>query len=126
MITFLCFLKKILISSIFSLISVEGIYLISCIEKSFSGTLLSINGIEVWTKLIGNFNAYNLAAIIGTAYELGLEKLEVLTIVSQLESVSGRFEYLVSDTGIIAIVDYAHTPDALKIAIAVNNKLKRS
>ena len=86
--------------------------------------MLSINGIEVWTKLIGNFNAYNLAAIIGTAYELGLEKLEVLTIVSQLESVSGRFEYLVSDTGVIAIIDYAHTPDALKNVLETINDIR--
>jgi UDP-N-acetylmuramoyl-L-alanyl-D-glutamate--2,6-diaminopimelate ligase len=99
-------------------------YKAKIIEKSFSGTLLSINGIEVWTKLIGNFNAYNLAAIIGTAYELGLEKLEVLTIVSQLESVSGRFEHLVSDTGIIAIVDYAHTPDALKNVLETINDIR--
>lgn len=89
-------------------------YKAKIIEKSFSGTLISINDTEFWTKLIGNFNAYNLAAIIGVAYELGLEKLEILTIISQLESVSGRFEHLVSDNGVIAIVDYAHTPDALK------------
>mgnify|MGYP000005628637 FL=1 len=99
-------------------------YKAKIIEKSFSGTLLSINGIEVWTKLIGNFNAYNLAAIIGTAYELGLEKLEVLTIVSQLESVSGRFEHLVSDTGVIAIIDYAHTPDALKNVLETINDIR--
>ena len=99
-------------------------YKAKIIEKSFSGTLLSINGVEVWTKLIGNFNAYNLAAIIGTAYELGMDKLEALTIVSQLESVSGRFEHFITDTGVIAIVDYAHTPDALKNVLETINDIR--
>jgi len=99
-------------------------YKAKIIEKSFSGTLISINDTEFWTKLIGNFNAYNLAAIIGVAYELGLEKIEILTIISQLESVSGRFEHLVSDNGVIAIVDYAHTPDALKNVLETINKIR--
>ena len=101
-------------------------YKAKIIEKSFSGTLLSINGVEVWTKLIGNFNAYNLAAIIGTAYELGMDKLEALTIVSQLESVSGRFEHFVTDTGVIAIVDYAHKPDALKNVLETINDIRKA
>ena len=99
-------------------------YKAKIIEKNFSGTLISINGTEFWTKLIGNFNAYNLAAIIGVAYELGLEKIEILTIISQLESVSGRFEHLVSDNGVIAIVDYAHTPDALKNVLETINNIR--
>ena len=99
-------------------------YKAKIIEKSFSGTLISINGTEFWTKLIGNFNAYNLAAIIGVAYELDLEKIEILTIISQLESVSGRFEYLVSDNGVIAIVDYAHTPDALRNVLQTINDIR--
>ena len=99
-------------------------YKAKIIEKSFSGTLLSINGIEVWTKLIGNFNAYNLVAIVGAAYELGMDKLEALTIVSQLESVNGRFEHFVSDSGVIAIIDYAHTPDALKNVLETINDIK--
>ncbi len=84
------------------------------LEKRMSGLLLTINGTEVWSKLIGTFNAYNLLAIIGTAEICGLEKLEILRLVSELESVSGRFQYTISKTGITAIVDYAHTPDALK------------
>ena len=99
-------------------------YKAKIIEKSFSGSLISINDTEFWTKLIGNFNAYNLAAIIGVAYELGLEKIEILTIISQLKSVSGRFEYLVSDNGVIAIVDYAHTPDALKNVLETINDIR--
>ncbi|MFY0629906.1 MAG: UDP-N-acetylmuramoyl-L-alanyl-D-glutamate--2,6-diaminopimelate ligase [Flavobacteriaceae bacterium] len=99
-------------------------YKAKIIEKSFSGTLLSVNNVEVWTKLIGNFNAYNLLAIIGAADELGLENFEVLTIVSELESVSGRFEYIVSENGVTAIVDYAHTPDALKNVLETINDIR--
>jgi UDP-N-acetylmuramoyl-L-alanyl-D-glutamate--2,6-diaminopimelate ligase len=94
------------------------------LEKQLSGTLLNVDGTEVWTKLIGEFNAYNLLAIIGTAELLGLEKLEILTIISQLESVSGRFEYVVSENGITAIVDYAHTPDALKNVLETINDIR--
>jgi UDP-N-acetylmuramoyl-L-alanyl-D-glutamate--2,6-diaminopimelate ligase len=89
-------------------------YKAKILEKQFSGTLLKINQTEVWAKLIGQFNASNLVAIFAVAELLGLEKLEVLTIISQLENVSGRFETLISDQGVIAIIDYAHTPDALK------------
>lgn len=84
------------------------------LENGLAGLLLKLNDHEVWTKLIGNFNAYNLLAIFGTAELLGLETLETLRLLSDLESVSGRFQYLISDTKITAIVDYAHTPDALK------------
>ena len=94
------------------------------LEKQFSGTLLSINGTEVWTKLIGEFNAYNLLAIATTADLLGLDKIEVLTIISQLESVSGRFEYIVSDQQVTGIVDYAHTPDALKNVLKTINDIR--
>ncbi len=94
------------------------------LEKRFSGTLLTINGIEVWTKLIGEFNAYNLLAIYGVAELLGLEKLEILRIVSELESVSGRFQYTISDAGVTAIVDYAHTPDALKNVLQTINDIR--
>ncbi|WP_428741297.1 UDP-N-acetylmuramoyl-L-alanyl-D-glutamate--2,6-diaminopimelate ligase [Tenacibaculum sp.] len=94
------------------------------LEKRFSGTLLTINGVEVWTKLIGEFNAYNLLAIYGVAELLGLEKLEILRIVSELESVSGRFQYTVSTEGVTAIVDYAHTPDALKNVLQTINDIR--
>jgi len=94
------------------------------IEKQLSGTLISVGGTEVWTKLIGVFNIYNLTAIIATAELLGLERLEILTIVSQLESVSGRFEYVISSDGITAIVDYAHTPDALKNVLETINDIR--
>ena len=94
------------------------------LEKQISGTLISIDGIEVWTKLIGVFNIYNLTAIIATAELLGLEKFEILRVVSELESVSGRFQYTISDDGVTAIVDYAHTPDALKNVLETINDIR--
>ncbi|AWA28845.1 UDP-N-acetylmuramoyl-L-alanyl-D-glutamate--2,6-diaminopimelate ligase [Flavobacterium magnum] len=84
------------------------------LENQLSGLLLKINDNEVWVRLIGTFNAYNLLAIYGTAVELGLESLEVLRLLSELESVSGRFQFIVSNQKITAVVDYAHTPDALE------------
>ncbi|GAA3766460.1 UDP-N-acetylmuramoyl-L-alanyl-D-glutamate--2,6-diaminopimelate ligase [Flavobacterium ginsengiterrae] len=84
------------------------------LESQLSGLLLKINDNEVWVKLIGTFNAYNVLAIYGTAVELGLDSLEALRLLSDLESVSGRFQYIVTDSKVTAIVDYAHTPDALE------------
>lgn len=94
------------------------------LEKRFSGSLLYINAVEVWTKLIGEFNASNLLAIFGVANLLGLEKLETLRLISDLESVSGRFEYVISGDGVTAVVDYAHTPDALKNVLQTINDIR--
>ncbi|MDD2985205.1 UDP-N-acetylmuramoyl-L-alanyl-D-glutamate--2,6-diaminopimelate ligase [Flavobacterium sp.] len=99
-------------------------YKATILENQLSGLLLKINGNEVWVKLIGTFNAYNLLAIYGTAVELGMESLEVLRILSELESVSGRFQFIVSDDKITAIVDYAHTPDALENVIETINAIR--
>ncbi|QSW90469.1 UDP-N-acetylmuramoyl-L-alanyl-D-glutamate--2,6-diaminopimelate ligase [Flavobacterium endoglycinae] len=84
------------------------------LESQLSGLLLKVNDNEVWVKLIGTFNAYNVLAIYGTAVELGMDNLEALRLLSDLESVSGRFQYIVTDSKVTAIVDYAHTPDALE------------
>ncbi len=89
-------------------------YKVKVLEKSFSGMLLTINQQEVWVQLVGDFNASNLGAIYGVAQELGVDNLDLLTALSQLKSVDGRFEYQVSNTGIVSVVDYAHTPDALR------------
>jgi len=89
-------------------------YRAQILENQLSGLLLKINDNEVWVQLIGTFNAYNLLAIYGTAVELGLDKMEVLRLLSELESVSGRFQFIISSQKITAIVDYAHTPDALE------------
>jgi UDP-N-acetylmuramoyl-L-alanyl-D-glutamate--2,6-diaminopimelate ligase len=94
------------------------------IENQLSGLLLKINEQEVWVRLIGTFNAYNLLAIYGVAIELGIEKLEVLRLLSQLESVSGRFQFIVSQQKITAIVDYAHTPDALENVLSTINDIR--
>jgi len=99
-------------------------YKAQILENQFSGLLLKINDSEVWTKLIGNFNAYNVLAIYATAELLGLEKVEILQIISELESVSGRFQYMISDEKITAIVDYAHTPDALKNVLETINTIR--
>ncbi len=84
------------------------------LENQLAGLVLKINNDEVWTKLIGSFNAYNLLAIYGVALELGIESNEALRLLSELESVSGRFQFIISNSKITAIVDYAHTPDALE------------
>jgi len=83
------------------------------IESQFAGLLLNMDGTEMWSKLIGPFNAYNLLAVYSTAVLLGQEKLKVLTALSNLSSVDGRFQQVKTQSGIVGIVDYAHTPDAL-------------
>jgi len=93
------------------------------LENQLNGLLLNINDNEVWSKLIGNFNAYNVLAIYGTADLLGLESVEILRLLSELESVSGRFQYLISNN-VTAIVDYAHTPDALKNVLETINTIR--
>lgn len=99
-------------------------YRAQILENQLSGLLLKINESEVWVRLIGTFNAYNLLAIYGTAVQLGLEELEVLRLLSELESVSGRFQFIVSDSKITAIVDYAHTPDALENVLKTINDIR--
>ena len=99
-------------------------YKAQILENQLSGLLLKINENEVWVRLIGTFNAYNLLAIYGVATELGLEKIEVLRLLSELESVSGRFQYIVSNGKITAIVDYAHTPDALENVLKTINDIR--
>ncbi len=99
-------------------------YKAQILENQLGGLLLKINDNEVWTRLIGNFNAYNILAIYATAELLGLEKVENLRLISELESVSGRFQYLISDQKITAIVDYAHTPDALQNVLETINSIR--
>lgn len=84
------------------------------VENSFEGLQLNVDGQDVWTRLVGSFNAYNLLSVYAAAVELGEDKIEVLTSLSSLSAVEGRFQHFKSKTGVMAIVDYAHTPDALK------------
>ena len=99
-------------------------YKATILENQLSGLLLKINGNEVWVKLIGTFNAYNLLAIYGVAIELGMESLEAMRLLSELESVSGRFQFIVSNDKVTAIVDYAHTPDALENVLNTINDIR--
>jgi UDP-N-acetylmuramoyl-L-alanyl-D-glutamate--2,6-diaminopimelate ligase len=84
------------------------------VENHLNGLLLNIDNQEVWVKLIGSFNAYNVLVVYSIALLLKQDKVQVLTTLSNLNSVEGRFQYIKSKNGIVAIVDYAHTPDALK------------
>ena len=98
-------------------------YRINILENGFGGMLLKLNDQEFWSKLIGAFNASNLAAVYAVAELLGLESLETLQLMSNLESVNGRFQYTVSNK-ITTIVDFAHTPDALKNVLETINNIR--
>lgn len=91
-----------------------GDYKCKVMENQLTGLQLQINGQDVWVRLIGLFNAYNVLAVYGAAVQLGIEPLEVLTALSNLAPVDGRFQYFKTTNNITAIVDYAHTPDALE------------
>ncbi|MXV13848.1 UDP-N-acetylmuramoyl-L-alanyl-D-glutamate--2,6-diaminopimelate ligase [Hufsiella ginkgonis] len=84
------------------------------IENHFSGLLLNLDGAEVWFKLVGSFNAYNLLAVFSAAMLLEQDKIRVLTALSRLTGAEGRFDYVTGNSGITGIVDYAHTPDAVQ------------
>ena len=99
-------------------------YRAKVLEMLFDGMLLRIDNEEVWVSFLGRFNAYNLLCVYGAAMELGADKGEVLQALSTLHSVSGRFEPIRSASGITAIVDYAHTPDALENVIATINEIR--
>ncbi|PCJ97370.1 MAG: UDP-N-acetylmuramoyl-L-alanyl-D-glutamate--2,6-diaminopimelate ligase [Flavobacteriaceae bacterium] len=99
-------------------------YRAQVLENQLDGQLLKIAENEVWSKLIGEFNAYNVLAIYATADLLGLKKMEILRLLSELENVDGRFQYFISKEKITAIVDYAHTPDALKNVLDTINALR--
>ena len=98
-------------------------YKIKILESSLEGMLLKINESEFWSNLSGKFNAYNLLAVFSTASILGMPFSETLQLMSMLKNVKGRFEYLKLNN-ITAIVDYAHTPDALKNIINSINEIK--
>jgi UDP-N-acetylmuramoyl-L-alanyl-D-glutamate--2,6-diaminopimelate ligase len=98
-------------------------YKCKIIEIHFTGMLLNIEGTDVWTKCVGVFNAYNMLAIYATARELGIEKTDALRLLSNLNPAAGRFECIRANNGITAIVDYAHTPDALENVITTIHKI---
>jgi len=94
------------------------------IENQITGLQLNIDGVDVWFNLIGKYNAYNLLAIYATAILLGAEKNEVLEKLSALKAVEGRFDYIANSDKTIGIVDYAHTPDALKNILSTINDIR--
>lgn len=95
------------------------------VEKHLDGMLLKLDGQEVWTKFTGDFNAYNLLAVYAAACLLGFDREKVLECVSRLVPVSGRFETLISKEGVMVVVDYAHTPDALENVLSTIRGLVR-
>ncbi len=96
------------------------------LDNGLEGLQLSIDEVEVHFRLIGTFNAYNLLAVYGAACAMGLEKIEVLTQLSQLQGAPGRFECIVSpNEQLLAVVDYAHTPDALLNVLTTLKQLRK-
>lgn len=95
------------------------------VENQFSGMLLQIDEVEVWFRLVGDFNAYNLLAVYAAATLLEQEKNAVLTTLSRLTGAEGRFDTLVSKENIIAIVDYAHTPDAVQNVLSTIQNIRK-
>jgi UDP-N-acetylmuramoyl-L-alanyl-D-glutamate--2,6-diaminopimelate ligase len=96
------------------------------LENSFDGLHMQLDGKEIHTRLIGSFNAYNLLLVYATGIELGIDKDLLLTALSTLEAPEGRFEYILSKTGIIGLVDYAHTPDALENVLSTLHDIRKT
>lgn len=94
------------------------------LEQDFSGMALRIQGEDVWTRFVGDYNASNLLAVYSASVILGAEKEEVLRILSELKSVPGRLEVVEGPGGISCLVDYAHTPDALQNVISTINRIR--
>lgn len=95
------------------------------IENSIHGLHMQVNNQEVYFKLIGEFNAYNILAVTAAAHQLGLSLDDTLIALSKITGAEGRFDYIISDTAITGIVDYAHTPDALENVLETVIKLKK-
>jgi UDP-N-acetylmuramoyl-L-alanyl-D-glutamate--2,6-diaminopimelate ligase len=95
------------------------------VENQFSGLLLNFDSAEVWFKMVGSFNAYNLLAVYGTAVLLEQDTTKVLTILSRLNGAEGRFDYLTSPAGVIGVVDYAHTPDAVQNVLSTIQNIRK-
>ncbi|MFT5641334.1 MAG: UDP-N-acetylmuramoyl-L-alanyl-D-glutamate--2,6-diaminopimelate ligase [Cyclobacteriaceae bacterium] len=94
------------------------------IHNTIEGLELEIDGINAWFKMVGDFNVYNLLAVYSCASLLGQEKEEILTALSQLDGARGRFEIISNPMQVLAIVDYAHTPDALDNVLSTIDKLR--
>lgn len=95
------------------------------LENQFGGLLLLIDNEEVWFKMVGSFNAYNLLAVYAAAMLLDQDHAKVLTSLSKLSGAEGRFDYVVSPNKIIGIVDYAHTPDAVQNVLSTIHNIRK-
>jgi UDP-N-acetylmuramoyl-L-alanyl-D-glutamate--2,6-diaminopimelate ligase len=95
------------------------------LENQLTGLVMLVNEVEVHCRLIGTFNAYNFLAVYGIAIQLGESSEKVLIALSALTGAEGRFDYIISNTKIIGIVDYAHTPDALENVLTTISKLRK-
>lgn len=94
------------------------------VEQLPQGMQLLLNGTEMWSRLIGGFNAYNLLAVYAVAQLLNFDQEETLARLSAMEPVNGRFEHFIAPNGVVAVVDYAHTPDALENVLSTLNNIK--
>jgi UDP-N-acetylmuramoyl-L-alanyl-D-glutamate--2,6-diaminopimelate ligase len=94
-------------------------------ESHFNGMLLNFDNTEMWTRFIGEFNAYNLLAVYATARLLGQEKGEILRVLSAVDTVEGRFQYIQSAGGVTAVIDYAHTPDAVMNVLKTIGQIRK-
>ncbi|RYY30737.1 MAG: UDP-N-acetylmuramoyl-L-alanyl-D-glutamate--2,6-diaminopimelate ligase, partial [Sphingobacteriaceae bacterium] len=101
-------------------------YRAKILESQFDGLLLNIDSEEVWFRMVGAFNAYNLLAVYATAMLLDQDKSKVLTSLSKLSGAVGRFDYVVAPNKVIGIVDYAHTPDAVQNVLSTIHGIRKS
>jgi UDP-N-acetylmuramoyl-L-alanyl-D-glutamate--2,6-diaminopimelate ligase len=95
------------------------------LENQFGGLLLLIDNEEVWFKMVGSFNAYNLLAVYAAAMLLDQDRAKVLTSLSKLSGAEGRFDYIIAPNKVIGIVDYAHTPDAVQNVLSTVNDIRK-
>lgn len=95
------------------------------LENQFDGLVLNVDGDDVYFKLVGSFNAYNLLAVYGTAMLLEQDKAKVLTSLSKLSGAEGRFDYVISPNKIVGIIDYAHTPDAVQNVLSTIHDIRK-
>jgi UDP-N-acetylmuramoyl-L-alanyl-D-glutamate--2,6-diaminopimelate ligase len=100
-------------------------YKAKILENQFEGLLLQIDGEEVWFKMVGTFNAYNLLAVYAAAMLLEQDKHKILTSLSKLTGAKGRFDYIVAPNKIIGIVDYAHSPDAIQNILSTIHDIRK-
>ncbi len=96
------------------------------LESHFDGMLMKVNDREMFTRLVGGFNASNILAIYGAALSLGFDQDELLVEISKLQGANGRFDMVHSDCGVVGIVDYAHTPDALENVLKTINEVMKT